>query len=47
MPYLRVGMHLRNLEIMARMDKDRRKEDKIKADLEQRQQARLKTMGVG
>jgi len=46
MPYLRVGMHLRNLETMARMDKDRRQEDKARAKLEQRQKDRLKSMGV-
>jgi hypothetical protein len=46
MPYLRVGMHIRNLEIIGKMERDSQKESEAKAKLEQRQNSRLKGMGV-
>jgi len=47
MPYLHVAMHMRNLDIMAQMDKDEDEKRKAKAKLEARQKSRLKSMGVG
>lgn len=46
MPYLRVGMHMRNLEIMGKMEKDRTEEHEAKMKLKDKQQGRLKGMGV-
>jgi hypothetical protein len=47
MPYLRVGMHMRNLDIMAQMDKDEDEQSKAKAKLKARQESRLKSLGFG
>lgn len=40
-------MHMRNLDIMAQMDKDEDEKLKVKAKLKARQESRLKSMGVG
>lgn len=39
-------MHLRNLEIMGRMDKDRQDEEDAKQKLKAKQEMRLKDSGV-
>lgn len=46
MPYLRVGMHIRNLEIMGRMDKDKQDSEDAKQKIKAKQDARLKGAGV-
>ena len=44
MPYLHVAMHMRNLDIMAQMDKDEEDKRNAKAKLKARQESRLNNM---
>ena len=44
MPYLHVAMHMRNLDIMAQMDKDEEDKRNAKAKLQARQENRLNQM---
>jgi len=44
MPYLHVGMHQRNMVIMAKMDKDHEREADIKAKQKSRMDKKVSSM---